>query len=296
MIQLTEVTARSRRAPKVLVGPVSFTLETPASYALVGTPDDGVALLLGLVAGSESARKGKVLVGGATPARQKGVAHVPYVPVLPGELLVAEYLSLAAKVRGEPEPSPRERLAVLGIEPLSTRRIRELAIDEARTVALTEALTSRASYLFLAEPLADLDPRATGRIQEALEARTSAGAFVVFSTTSPEDARTLGREQLHFQAGKLVRRTSRSEAWAPTIGPVDGRARLLIRSEGARLLLAELASDPTFDEVHGQGAELLVTGKDPIAMARAVAIASRHANAEIDLLTFETARPAEPAS
>jgi hypothetical protein len=31
-------------------------------------------------------------------------------------------------------------------------------------------------------------------------------------------------------------------------------------------------------------------------MARAVAIASRRANAEIDLLTFETVPPVEPAS
>jgi energy-coupling factor transporter ATP-binding protein EcfA2 len=216
--------------------------------------------------------------------------------VLPGELRVADYLSLAAKVRGEPEADPRERLAALGIAPLAARRIRDLALEEARAVALTEALTSQATYLFLAEPLVDLDPRATGRVAEALDARTSAGAFVVFATTSPEDARTLGREQVHFHAGKLVFRTTRDEAWTPPLGPVDGRARLLIRSEGARFLLAELASDPTFDEVHGQGAELKVTGKDPIAMARAVAIASRRANAEIDLLTFETVPPVEPAS
>ena len=111
----------------------------------------------------------------------------------------------------------------------------------------------------------------------------------VRSSSSPphrRPTRALGREQLHFEAGKLVRRTTGDEAWEPVVGPRG--ARLFIRSEGARLLLAELASDPTFDDVEAHGAELVVTGKDVIAMAAAVAIATRRANVELDLLKFET--------
>ena len=64
-------------------------------------------------------------------------------------------------------------------------------------------------------------------------------------------------------------------------------ARLFIRSEGARYLMAELASNPTFQKVHGEGADLVVTGKDPVAMAAAVAAATRAANVELDLMRFE---------
>jgi hypothetical protein len=106
----------------------------------------------------------------------------------------------------------------------------------------------------------------------------------VFSTASRADARVLGRELLFFSRGKLARRASGDDEWKPPVGPRG--ARMLIRSEGARYLLAELAADPTFFEVHAEGAELVVTGKDPLAMAAAVATATRRANVELDLLTF----------
>jgi ABC-type multidrug transport system ATPase subunit len=199
---------------------------------------------------------------------------------------VGDYLSLAARVRGEKEAAPHERLSVLGVAPLANRRIRDLTHEESRAVALVEALTSDARVLLLVDPLADLDPRAVGRVAPALAARVAAGATAVFSTASLMDARTLASGLLHFAGGKLTRRATSDEAWEPQVGPRG--ARLFIRSEGARYLLAELASDRTFQEVRGEGAELVVTGKDPVAMASAVAMASRRANVEIDVLTFQT--------
>jgi hypothetical protein len=108
---------------------------------------------------------------------------------------------------------------------------------------------------------------------------------VVLSTPSPTDARALGRELLFFAAGKLTRRSTEDDAWQPPVGPKG--ARLYVRSEGARYLLAELAVETSFTTVHADGAELIVTGSDPVAMASAVASATRRANVEIDFMTFE---------
>jgi ABC-2 type transport system ATP-binding protein len=299
MIQVEELRARARpRGSKraVDVGPLTFTLEERESYALVGSESDGVDLVLSLLAGSDAPRSGKVTVAGAPASRRPVVAYAPYLPCLPEVLTVHDYLTLAAEVRKEPKSSPHERLATLGVASLGARRIDDLALDESRAVALVEALTSQATFVFLAEPLADLDPRAVGRVAEALHARVDAGATVVFSTASAADARALSREQLHLARGKLTHRTVGEEAWIPPRVAPDGRARLLIRSAGARLLLAELGADPTFAEVHGTGAELIVTGGDPVAMAAAVANASRHANVEIEMLTFHAASATGEAS
>jgi len=285
MIHATGLVARSRTPPRVEVGPVSFSVDAGSSHALVGAPSDGVELLLAVLAGSARARSGTVQIAGAPAGPRRKLAYAPYEPVLPTVMTVAEHLALASRIRGEPFTPAADRLAVLGVSPLAMRRISSLGLEESRTVALVEALTSRADVLLLAEPLADVDPRAVGRLAGALEARVDAGATVVVTTASREDARALGRAWLFFERGKLTRRATAADPWSPPTGPRG--ARLFIRSEGARFLLAELSPDPTFASIQGEGAALVVTGSDPVAMANAVAGASRRANVEIDVLRFE---------
>jgi ABC-type multidrug transport system ATPase subunit len=286
VIELTDVVARTRTRPRVALGPLTLSLDAGMSHALVGTEADGVAVALAVLAGSLPVRSGKLAVfeGAASPGPT--VAYAPYVPALPEALTVAAYLELAGQLRGGKAPgTPAERLGVLGCAPLATRRIAHLSFAEARTVALTEALTSGARVLLLAEPLADLDARAPSRVDAALRARVEEGATAVVSTASRADARALCRRLYLIERGKLSSRLSRDEAWAPPLGPRG--ARLFVRSEGARLLLSELASDPTFTEVQAEGAALVVTGPDPVAMASAVANASRRANVVLDVLSFQ---------
>ncbi len=287
MIQLSDVVARSRSGPKVELAPLSLSFAPGASYALVGAANDGVELLLAVLAGRATPRKGTSIVLGSPAAPRAGIAYVPYVPELPEVLHVDGYLKLAASVRGERALGPEERLHVLGVAPLARRRIGDLTLPESRAVALVEALTSQAPVVLLVDPLADLDPRAVSRVAPAIDARVAAGATVVCSTASTVDAHALGRTLLFFQRGKLTSQSSDEDAWEPPVGPHG--ARLFIRSEGARFLLAELAGDPTFQHVSGEGVELVVTGRDPIAMASGIAMATRRANVELDLLTFERA-------
>jgi ABC-type multidrug transport system ATPase subunit len=284
MIELTDLVARTPSGPKLDIGPMSLALPSGTSTTFVGTPDDGVELVLAVIAGSVKPRRGKVLVAGKPASARRDVAYVPSAPDLPAVLTVDAYLGLAARVRGEPSVPSTERLAVLGVASLARRRVGGLSLEEARAVALTEALTSRAAVLLLADPLADLDPRAVPRFADALAARVRDGATAVSSTASKADARTFGASVHSLERGKLVSPSPNGDGWAPAKGPRG--ARLFVRSEGARLLLASLAEDPTFQEVRADGAELVVTGQDAVAMASAVWTASRHANVEIDVLSF----------
>ena len=285
MIQVAEVTARTRGRSKVDLGPVSLSLESGTCSALVGAREDGPELLLSILAGVVAPRRGTVTVDGSPASPRRSLAYVPAVPDLPTALDVDEYLVLSSSVRGEPHASPRERLALLGVTPLARRRIRDLTLEESRTVAFVEALTSKAKVLLLVEPLVDLDPRAVGHIATVLQARVDAGATAVISTASRGDARALCEELFLFVRGALKKRTDAEQEWSPPVGP--NGARLFIRSEGARFLLAELGADPTFVTLEGEGATLVVTGKDPVAMASAVAVAARHASVELDQLSFE---------
>jgi len=290
MIQVTDLTGRTRHAPRVELGPVSFSLDAGGSYALVGAPADGVDLLLAILAGTIAPRKGAVSVREAAPTPSASVAYAPYTPDLPAVLDVDDFLRLASRIRGEAETSsPEDRLGVLGVAPLARRRIGSLTFEESRTVALVEALTSRADLLLLADPLVELDPRAVSHVPTALAARAQGGTTLVLTTASRHDAQALCRDWLLFERGKLTLRTADDDEWMPV--PTAAGARLFIRSEGARYLLAELAGDPTFQTVQADGAELVVTGRDPVVMATAVATAARRANAELDVLRFDPLEP-----
>jgi ABC-type multidrug transport system ATPase subunit len=285
VIHVRDLVVRSRR-PKVTLGPVSFTLEAGRSHGLVGADADGAPLLLAVLAGTVGSRSGEVKVGGALPGARASIGYVPFVPDLPSALRVSELLGLSARVRGEKPASPEERLAVLGVETLARRRIGSLTLAEARAVALVEAVTSQATLLLLEEPLASLDPRAFAALAGALEDRVNSGATLVVSTASASDARELTAAQLYFDQGKLASQASRDEAW---IRMTSGATRLVVRTEGARALLAALATDASFEDVSSHGPLLTLSGTDAVAMASAVARAALDAQVEIELMQFESA-------
>ncbi len=286
MIALTDVTARGSSRPRAQVGPLTLALAPGVSHALVGSAADGVELLLALIAGSTRTSRGSVTVFGQPAAPGKDVAYAPFLPELPEPLTVAGFLLLAARIRREPMRPPEERLSGLGCAGLARRRIAHLSPGEARAVALVEALTSRARLLLLSDPLTDMDPRVTSRVRGLLASRVADGATAVVTTASLADARALSTELHLFERGGLRGTVSADAPLPASVGP-DG-ARLLVRSGDARSLLAELAADETFAEVHGHAdaGTLVVVGSDPVAMAAAVAAASRRANVAIEQLSF----------
>lgn len=280
MIKVVDLSARGRK-PAVALGPLSFALEAGSSSALIGGDTDGVSLLLAVLAGSAEPSKGQVVVNGEPAQPRATVAYVPFASDLPPAMRVDELLGTAARVRGEKVTPPEERLALLGLEVLVRRRIGSLTPGEARAVALVEAITSEASILLLDEPLSDVDPRAFARLGDALAARVRAGATLVVSTASVDDARELTVEQLYFERGKLVRRATADDALTRL---TSAGARLLVRGDNPRALLAALASDPSVGDMSSDGPLLTLSGTDSVAMASAVARAAEEAGIELDLM------------
>ena len=125
MISLDGVAAR--RAPMTLAS-VSVGWG-PGVHAVMGTPADGGPLLLALVAGAARPRAGRVRVLDRAPGDasvRAAVAFVPLAPALPEALRVHEALDARG---GHPRVMPPghagERLAVLGIQALAPRRMRD---------------------------------------------------------------------------------------------------------------------------------------------------------------------------
>jgi ABC-2 type transport system ATP-binding protein len=287
VIRLERVAARLR--PLVLA---NVSIDWGAGvHVVLGAPSEGGPLLLGLLAGSARVRSGTLEVLGGTPTEpsvRKQVGRVPYDPVLPDALRVDEALDVAASIRGEPPQPPETRLATLGVEALAPRKVSTLSRPEARAVALAEAVTSQRVRLIVAEePLAEMDPRAVGRVTAALRGRADAGCAVVVQTASRRDAARLGDDFVLLRAGGLAGR-------AGTVVDLEGlagagaRLRLLARDDGdARAICAALVVEADVSGVEQRGCSVAARGSDAVQLARAAERAILAADKDVTEMSVE---------
>ncbi|AKU94255.1 ABC transporter, ATP-binding protein [Labilithrix luteola] len=207
MIVLQGVSARGearRRMPVPMLKNVSLTWERGV-LAVVGSVADGTALLLRTIAGADKVQSGRLEVLAQPPSEvQPRIAYVPQDVVLPDALRVEEVCALSAALREEPPRPARERLAVLGLESLASRKTSSLSPVEARAVALALAVTSIAPVVLVEEPLWGLSPVAPARVTNALRARAAQGACVVVTTASVRDATRLGDQLVLLTQGVLT--------------------------------------------------------------------------------------------
>src|ERR1019366_3549992 len=173
------------------------------------------------------------------------IAFVPLEPTLPEAMRVREAMALAAAVRREPARDEAKRLATLGVEALVDRTVRSLSRGEARAVALAEAVTSaNVRVLLLDDPLVALDPRAVGRVTEALRARARDGCVVVASTGSMRDAGELADDLVTLRGGAIVGRDPCADVIAASGAHARGGARPRLRLQDAWAAAALIAALP----------------------------------------------------
>jgi ABC-type multidrug transport system ATPase subunit len=273
----------ARRKPLALAS-VSVAWEAGV-HGVVGARSDGGPLLLALVAGLVRPRSGKVGVLGGAPtdvAVRKQVALVPLEPTLPDAMRVREALAMATAIRGEAVRDETARLARLGIEALADRSVRSLSRPEARAVALAEALTSTSvRVLLVEEPLLAMDPRAAGRVPEALRERGRSGCAVVVTTGSMRDASELADDWIVLRDGAIASRALSVDALLDA-APEGTHLRIVLRDpEAVPALVAALAREGEVDSIERDEAMVRLRGRDATELARAAGRAALEAGCEL---------------
>ncbi len=280
----------SARRPPLALARIGFSLG-PGVHAVLGAPTEGGPLLLAVLAGRARVRGGVARVlerKAGDPTTARAIAYVPMAPPLPEALTVRDTLRAAATIRGDAAAQAEDRLATLGVESLADRRVRTLAPEEARAVALVEALTSAtASVILIDEPFLGVDARTMALLGERMRLRARKGACILIATASPSDATTIAQSVLVLERGTLVRHAPSPRA----IADLAARpARLRVVASDPRALLAELARDPAATDLESRDGALFVRGDDPTELAAAVARAVVRAG--VDLVEMRTELPA----
>ena len=172
---------------------VSFDVGAGDVLAIVGPNGAGKTTLLSIVAGTQRASSGEVVVDGAARDRREAgrartalpsVGWAPQQAALYSRLSVAENLRLFARLERVPDPEAvvERMLDQTGLRARADERVERLSGGNRQRVNVALALLADPPVLALDEPSASLDPAQRERLWRFVKRLAHEGRSVIFSS------------------------------------------------------------------------------------------------------------------
>ena len=187
--------------------PVSFRVCGGTGLALLGENGSGKSTLMRLLAQVERPDSGDIRfcgksVLGSRAFLRSEIGYVPQELSLDDGLTVAQQLGLwqaACGCRACPEAE-----ALMGLDALRRRRIRELSGGQARRVSIAMALMNSPSVLLLDEASVGLDEAYREALLGYLSDFIRAGGILIYATHLSDEAARLCRAGIVLREGTVV--------------------------------------------------------------------------------------------
>jgi ABC-2 type transport system ATP-binding protein len=208
-----QVRGLTKRFDRLAVDVLDLTIHTGEFYALLGPNGAGKTTTLRMVAGLLRPDAGAVSVLGIDALRdpvaaKQITAWVSDEPMIYDKLTPLEYLEFVAGLWGiDPtvsEPSARDLLASLGLEPHLHERCEGFSKGMRQKVALAGALVHNPRLIILDEPLTGLDAVSARHVKGLLGERVRAGCTVIMTTHILEVAERMADRIGVIASGRLV--------------------------------------------------------------------------------------------
>ncbi len=198
--------AELRRGAARLVGPIDLEIGAEGTTIVIGPNGSGKTSLLRLMHGLERAAAGRVAWAVPETEARTRQAYVFQNPILMRRRVV-DNIAYPLTVHGVGRSEARRRAAgwaaQVGLGSALDRPAASLSGGEKQKLALARALIRRPDILFLDEPCANLDGRATREIETILTDAGTAGTRIVMATHDMGQARRLASEVLFLLHGRL---------------------------------------------------------------------------------------------
>lgn len=223
--------ALTRHRGKVLVGPVDLELDGRGTCVVLGPNGAGKTTLLRMLHGIARLHGGTVDWACGTQEARNAQAFVFQQPVMLRRS-VMDNLIYPLRMRGLPrktaQNTARNWAAQAGLTDMLERQATVLSGGERQKLALARALIADPQLVFLDEPSASLDGRATREIEEILTRSVAAGTRLILSTHDMGQARRLAERVVFLLNGK-VHETGPAEAFFA--GPQTPEARAFLNGD-----------------------------------------------------------------
>jgi spermidine/putrescine ABC transporter ATP-binding subunit len=196
----------------VVLHDVDLDVRKGEFLSLLGPSGCGKTTTLNIVAGFLTPRRGTVSLGGRVvndvPPYRRHAGMVFQSYALFPHMNVFDNVAFGLKVRGEPAAKigarVQEVLALVQLEGLAQRAVRQLSGGQQQRVAIARALAIDPLVLLMDEPLSNLD--AALRRQMRVELRRlqqQVGITTIFVTHDQEEALTLSDRLVVMNAGRI---------------------------------------------------------------------------------------------
>ena len=195
-----------------VVDDVSLSVNESELMVLVGPSGCGKSTTLRMIAGLEETSSGTIHIGGRDVTNlepsDRNIAMVFQNYALYPHKSVYDNLAFGLKMRSvdkaEIDKRVRQAAAVLGIEPLLTRRPGQLSGGQMQRVALGRALVRDPETFLLDEPLSNLDAKMRVQMREEIaRLHTQTRVSMIYVTHDQVEAMTLGDRICVMRAGQV---------------------------------------------------------------------------------------------
>jgi ABC-2 type transport system ATP-binding protein len=268
----------------VAVSDVSFDVG-PGVTALLGPNGAGKSTMFRMLCGLARPSKGSIRVLGRDPRADTGVTRliglVPQQESVFEPLTAHEFVALAAKLHGLPDPGPAatRALETVDLDPSDKRRLPAYSKGMRQRVKVAQAIVHDPAVLVLDEPLTGLDPRQRADLVVLFRRLGSEGRCVIVSSHVLDEVERLGSRVLVMSQGRLAAAGDFRELRAL----MDDRPmRIRVRTDRPRQLAGALLEAGTAVGARLDGDDLLeLDTTDARALAHALAPVARDRHARL---------------
>ncbi len=195
-----------RRRGKRLLGPVDLTVGAKGFTIVMGPNGSGKTTLMRSLHGLQRLTEGEAVWAAGMEAVRKRQAYVFQQPVMMRRS-VRDNLAYPLLLHGTKKAAARmaaeEWAARIDLTEALDRRATQLSGGERQKLALARALIREPELLFLDEPCANLDGRATRDIEALLKVEHERGTRIVMATHDMGQARRLATDIVFLLNGKI---------------------------------------------------------------------------------------------
>jgi tungstate transport system ATP-binding protein len=189
-----------------LVGPIDLRVEQGGASVVMGPNGSGKTTFLRLLHGTARLTGGTI--DWACPVTEAR-AHLAFVFQRPVMLRrsVVDNIAYPLRIKGVPKAQARAQAAAwahdIGLGDMQDRPATSLSGGEQQKLALARAMITAPKVLFLDEPTASLDGRATREIEGILHTAKQGGTKLILSTHDFGQARRLADDVVFLMHGKV---------------------------------------------------------------------------------------------
>ncbi len=223
--------AMVKRRGKALLGPIDLEISATGITIIMGPNGAGKTKLLRALHGLERLSAGHIAWQVPLAETQTRQAFVFQAPIMLRRS-VRDNLAYPLTLRGMPKKEAQTQATHwgtrVGLGDVLDQLAPQLSGGEKQKLALARALIRAPNILFLDEPCANLDGRATREIEVILKEAQAQGTRVVMATHDIGQARRLADDVVFLMHGKIIERATAQDFFA---GPKTREAMALLQGD-----------------------------------------------------------------